>query len=108
MKYLNNLTLSGGGNKKPGLAKNHIFSMHRMTKSKTANNSLFNLSYIENVFSSCDLWIEIPSIPKQIIIEEKEFFENWRNFIYNLIVFLNAFKSQTIVLRLNQGTKKNP
>jgi len=108
MKYLNNLTLSGGGNKKPGLAKNHIFSMHRMTKSKTANNSLFNLSYIENVFSSCDLWIEIPSIPKQIIIGEKEFFENWRNFIYNLIVFLNAFKSQTIVLRLNQGTKTNP
>jgi hypothetical protein len=104
MKYLNNLTLSGGGNKKPGLAKNHIFSMHRMTKSKTANNSLFNLSYIENVFSSCDLWIEIPSIPKPIIIGEKEFFENWRNFIYNLIVFLNAFKTQTIVLRFNQGT----
>jgi hypothetical protein len=108
MKYLNNLTLSGGGNKKPGLAKNHIFSMHRMTKSKTANNSLFNLSYIENVFSSCDLWIEIPSIPKKIIIGEKEFFENWRNFIYNLIVFLNAFKTQTIVLRFNQGTKTNP
>ena len=108
MKYLNNLSLTGGGNKKPGLVKNHLFSMHRLTKSKNASNSLINLTYIENDFSSCDLWIEIPSIPKQIIIEEKEFFENWRNFIYNLIVFLNAFKTQTIVLRLNQGTKTNP
>lgn len=96
-----NLKMKGGGDRKPGCPNDVHFKLHKTSKGKSQKHSILGMNLLTQpkIYEKVDLWIEWPAVPFSSSYPENERQEQYTNWIDSLIIFMNTFQTETIVLR---------